>query len=283
MDAQLVWDMWRQVLRQDDLVDWVTHSGRNDDPAVSGFSSLEISVLADYACTPQATDTNIGMYRRGLVRNALAALSRVPLSQHLLYRSGLDVEVVAADFARTNGYVDMGPNFWRLAGAFTAYLVMRPEFAAPAHQDVLALDLALVALARRLGAKPVEIWPDTAAIDAGTLSVPDPFSARFMASCAATLSSSRCDLTPWIEDPYGYDPADSPALSPHYWLIYFPTAESEPAYAELSERSARIFSLLSTPMTAAGVTEAYGGLSVSEARSVIDGLAELGVVAGAAE
>jgi hypothetical protein len=278
MDARLVWDTWRRILSDDGLVEWVTHAGHADAAAVAGLNAPEIAVLADYARTPQATDTNIGMYRRGLVRNALAALSRVPLSQHLLYMSGLDVDAVAADFARANGYADEGPNFWRLAGAFVAYLATRPEFAAPAQQDVLALDRALVALARRLGKTAVAFWPDTAAEDVGDPGRPDPSTSRFVASRAAIVAASRHDLTPWIENPQDYDPAEALAPSSRHWLIYFPAAESEPAYAELSERSAGIFDLLATPRTAADVSRALGSLPAAEAVTVIEGLAELGVI-----
>jgi hypothetical protein len=278
MDARLVWDTWRRILSDDGLVDLVTHADRVDAAAVAGLDAAETAVLADYARTPQATDTNIGMYRRGLVRNALAALSRVPLSQHLLYMSGLDVKAVAADFARANGYADDGPNFWRLAGAFVAYLATRPEFAAPVQQDVLALDRALVALARRLGETAVELWPDAAAEAVGDAARPDRSSTRFVATSAALVTASRHDLTPWIENPQGYDPAEALAPSPRHWLIYFPVAESAPAYAELSERSARIFDLLATPKTSDEVARALGSLSAAEALTVIDRLAELGVV-----
>lgn len=280
MDARLVWDTWRRVLSDDGLAQWVTHTGRADAAAVAGLSAAEMAVLADYARTPQATDTNIGMYRRGLVRNALAALGRVPLSRHLLYRSGLDADAVAADFARANGYADDGPNLWRLAGAFVAYLATRPEFAAPAHQDVLALDRALVALARRLGESAVASWPaDIAADEVRDAARPDdPSSARFVASRAAIVAASRHDLTSWIQNRRGYDPAEALAPSPRHWLIYFPAAESGPGYAELSERSARTFDLLATPKTAADVSRALGSLSADEALHVISWLTELGVV-----
>lgn len=280
MDARLVWDTWRRILSDDGLVELVTHAGRVEADEVAGLDADEVAVLADYARTPQATDTNIGMYRRGLVRNSLAALSRVPLSQRLLYMSGLDVDAVAADFARAHGYADDGPNFWRLAGAFVAYLATRPEFAEPMQQDVLALDRALVALARRLGETAIELWPDTAAADVRDAARPDRSLTRFVASRAAIVAASRHDLTPWIEDPQRYDPTEMLAPSPRHWLIYFPTADSAPGYAELSERSARIFDQLATPKTADDVARALGTLSATETLSVIGGLAELGVVVG---
>jgi hypothetical protein len=177
-----------------------------------------------------------------------------------------------------NGHADGGPNFWGLADAFIGYLATHPEFAVPTWQDVLALDRALVALARRLGAIEVALWPDTAAQRLGGDARPEGMASRFAASRAAVVASSRYDLTAWIEHPQGYDAATALEPSPRHWLIYFPSAESAPAYAELSDRSARVFDLLATPKTADDVAVARVGLSAGEALTVITRLAELGVV-----
>jgi ubiquinone/menaquinone biosynthesis C-methylase UbiE len=276
IDAQLVWNTWRRILSDDGLVGHVTQAGQVDDAVLASLSSAERAVVAEYARTPQATQTNIGMYRRSLVRIVRVALGRVPLSQHLLFMSGLDVDDVAEEFARVNGYADDGPNFWRLAGTFIAYLATRPEFTAPAHQDVLALDQALAELARRLSQDAANSRPNGAATG---FSDPGRSVARFVASRAAVVAKSRHDLTQWIENPYGYDPTEAQPDSPRYWMIYFPDADSEPAYAELTERSAHIFELLETPHTAAEVARALGTLSEAEALKVIGRLAELGVVA----
>lgn len=277
MDARLVWDTWRRILTNDELVECAT--GRADPAAATGLGAAEIAVLRDYARTPRATDTNIGMYRQGLVRNALACLSRVPLSQNLLYTSGLDVEAVAADFTRASGYADHGPYFWQMAGGFVAYLATLPQFASPARQDVLALDRALVTLARRLGQSDPAIWPDSAA-GSSNCGHQDWLAHRFVANPAAIVVSSRHDLTPWIENPRGYDPSEALAPSPRHWLIYIPAPDAAPAYAELSERSARIFDALSTPKTITELSRALDGLSTAEVQEAIVALVEVGVVVG---
>lgn len=278
MDARLVWDTWRQILRDDDLADVVTRAGPMNAAAVAGLSDAAIDVVSDYALTPKATATNIGMYRRGLVRIAHIALGRLPLSQRLLFMCGLDVDQVVSEFVRAHGHVDDGPNFWRLADAFVAYLATCPEFAAPTHQDVLALDRTLAALARRLGSVAVPSWPDAMSAQAGNFHGTLGPHRRFVASRAAAVFGSHHDLTPWIEDPHGFDPAQALDPSPRHWLVYFPDAESAPAYAELSERSARMFEQLAVPQTAAEAAEALGDLSEDEARVVIGRLAALGVV-----
>jgi hypothetical protein len=280
MDARLVWDTWRRILTDDQLVQWVAHDQDRSAGPPGGLTAEEAAIVADYARTPIATDTNIGMFRRGLVRNALAALSYVPLTHGLLYASGLDVEAVAADFMRATGYADEGPRFWRIAAGFVAHLAGLPEFAAPLAQDVLALDASAIALARRLGQSAPELWPDRAFAafsEAGTRVIDE--AARFVASRAAVVVSTRYDLTAWIEDPHAFDPGEQLEPSTRHWLIYFPVADAAPAYAELSERSARAFNLLATPKTAAELSLALGGLPEAEVRAAMTSLAESGFIA----
>lgn len=277
MEARLVWDTWRRILTDDALVERVLGEG-DGGSAAAALDAAEMEILADYAATPIATDTNIGMYRRGLVRNALGALSLVPLTRHLLYMSDLDVEAVAEDYARSTGYVDDGPNFWRTAGGFVAYLARRPEFAAPLQQDVFALDAATVALARRLGEAPAALWPESAAAKVPERLARDGERLRLVANRAATVVRSRYDLTAWIEDPEQFDPDQAPEQVDCCWLVYFPAAEGPHAYAELSERAARAFELLAQPMEVASLAPAIPGLPPAETVDVVDSLAQLGVV-----
>jgi hypothetical protein len=283
MDARLVWNTWRRVLTSDHLVEWVMYpDSRAGDP--NGLTADEMAILADYAGTPAATDSNIGMYRRGLVRNALGALDLVPLTRRLLHASGLDIEAVATEFARFAGYADNGPNFWRTAAGFTAYLASLPEFASRAQQDVLAIDAATIALARRLGESATAVWPDSAAAAFSAAgSRVQRESARFVANRAAVVVSSYCDLTASIENPFAFDAGEEVEPSPRHWLIYFPAAEAAHEYAELSERAARAFDLLSTPKTAAEMSLALDGLPRADVLAVIDSLAGLGVVVSEAD
>lgn len=201
MDAKLVWDTWRRILTSDQLVDYVLHSRDSKALEHLDLRLREIPIVADYASTPAATQTNIGMYRRGLVRNVLAALSLVPLSRHLLYASGLDVEAVAANFVHSVGYVDDGPNLWRIAARFVAHLRNHEGFATRSWQDVLALDEDTAALARRLCESIANVAPENA-VEAFSAETPrGTHSAHFLASRSAVVASSSYDLTAWVENP----------------------------------------------------------------------------------
>ncbi|KRR13642.1 hypothetical protein [Bradyrhizobium valentinum] len=279
MDARLVWDTWRRLLTDDRLAKWVMYpDSRAADPY--GCTADEVAILADYADTPAPTESNIGMYRRGLTRNALGALDLVPLTRRLLHASRLDIEEVATEFVQSAGYADNGPCFWRTAAGFVAYLAGRPEFFSGAQQDVLAIDAAAIALARRLGESAPVVWPDSAvaAFSAGASPRADLESARFFAHPAATVVSSSCDLTSWIESPFDFDVGQELEASTRHWLIYVPSAEAAHEYAELSERAARVFALLRVPKSVAEVSLALDNLHGADVVSVIDSLAGFGVV-----
>ena len=270
-DARLVWDTWRRILTSDALVEAAVQS-KPSDPAVLALAAQERAVFADYASTPVPTDTMVSMFRRGLVRNALTALNLVPMTRRLLYTSGLDAATVAEEFVKSIGYRDDGPYFWRGAADFVAYLATLPELSHPVRQDAVALDSATIAMVRRAGQAPPPSWPDTAALHPPAAVA----SERYATSRAAAVASTRYDLTPWLVN-LRFAPDAPLEQAPRHWLIYLPNAEAAPAYAELSERAARAFDLLSTPRTAAELA-ADAALSVTEALEVIDSLLETGVV-----
>jgi hypothetical protein len=253
MDARLVWRTWRAILCSDELVDAVLNPGQQRPGAATMADPDQRAVLEDYAGNRVAADFTIGMYRRGLVRNALSALILAPMSRHLFYASGLDVDQVAEAYARAIGYRDDGPNFWRAAASFVAYLGKLPQFASPARQDVIMFESAVIAHMRSLGARPPLTWPRSASANRAAIAGV----ARYVTNRACMLHRSHCDLTPWLENPTGFDVHLELGQGVRHWLVSVPDAESIPACAELSPRAARAFTLLSAPMSA---TELAGKL-----------------------
>ena len=271
MEAQLVWDTWRRILRSDTLADAVLEPP--GDLASLGLTPAETAILADYAGTRAATDQTIFMYRAGLVRNALCALRLVPLSSHLLEASGLDVEEVARDFTRAIDYRDEGPNLWRLAGELVAYLAERPELASGPARDVLSLDACTIALVRHVAEHPPAAWPDEAAARRARRTGRQ----WYVASPAACVVSTSHDLTPWLEHPSSFDLEAALDRVESHWLVYLPDAQSPHTYAEVSARAARAFTHLAVPSTRAQLA-AELDLSPAAVQEVLDSLAALGAV-----
>lgn len=279
MDARVVWDTWRKILQDDELVKKVTKSQDQNCSFPQDFEAEELHVMNDYASTVKATTTNIGMYRQGLVRLAICALNRVPLSKHLLLKTLPDIAAVASDFIAFNNYKDDGPYLWKIANNFISYIATRSEFKSAQFQDLLSLDQALISLAQHLSNRSVNPWPnDAIAIGEIDNDYSTDLCIKYMASHAATIASTSFDLTPWIVDPDGFNPLEELVQSRRYWLIYFPSAEDNPEYAELSQRSANLFKLLSTPMSAKDVAIKMQSLSPDEALQIIQNLSHLGVV-----
>lgn len=284
MEARLVWDTWRRLLTSDELVEWALRSDGVQTAPPGEFGSAESAILIDYASSREATDTNVGMYRRGLVRNARAGLGLTPVSRRIVQGSDLDFEKVASEFARSTGYRDHGPNQWRLAGELLSYLAGLPEFADPARQDAFALDGVIVALAQKLGSEEVEYWPEALARRFSTLRSSRAIEAcRLRAHPATALVSLQHDLTPWLVQPDDFDANQSLEPLPTHWLIYFPAAEADVEYVELSERGARIFRALDTPKTVAEVSERLEDVSATDVIGTLELLLELGVVIGEGE
>ncbi|HEX4693579.1 hypothetical protein [Sphingomonas sp.] len=272
-DARLVWQVWRTILTSDALIDRIVDPARAGPGAERGMSRAARTIVAEYARTPLATATNIDMYRQGLARNALGALSLVPLSRHVLFMSDLDIDAVAQGFAASVGYADYGPRFWQAAGAFVEYLATLPIFASPACHDVAALDLASVALARRLGAATPPHWP----ADAATAPVAPGALAPVMLSPAAVLVRTRHDLSAWIQHPDAFDPGEAPPAAPSQWLVYLPTAEAARAYVQLSPFAADIAARLATPGSATELASLLGE-PVARVVTVIASLSAAGLV-----
>jgi hypothetical protein len=272
IEARLVWDTWRRILTSDALVDAVLEPP--DDFASLGLTPAETAILADYAGTPAATDQTIFMYRNGLVRNALCSLHLVPLSNRLLHTCDLDAKEVARDFTASIGYRDDGPNGWRLAAAFVAYLAKLPELAGGAKKDALSIDAAAIALIRSLAELPPASWPDDAVLQPAL----GEGAHRNVASRAAAVTSTRYDLTPWLENPFTFDVEATLDLVESHWLIYLPNPNAAHTYAELSERAARAFTQLAAAPKSASQVAAELDLAVADVQEVIDSLGDLGVV-----
>ena len=278
MDARLVWDTWRRILTDDGLVARVSTGGA-EGVSPDDLSPEQLAIIRDYASTPAATIQNIGMYRRGLVRNSLGALSLAPLTNRILYTSTLDPEAVAEDFARSVAYRDYGPNFWSHAGDFVAFLADMPAFAAPACQDAIAIDAAMIALQRRLSEQAPRIWPDEAEpLETGSDGAIAWDATRFVASPAAVLVGSSRDLGDWIENPTGFDAGEPLPVCPQYWLIYVPAPAAAREYARLSDRCARVFRALRRGQTVAGLAAKLPDIPLADIRILVSSLAALGVI-----
>lgn len=278
MDARLVWDTWRRILTDDGLVAQVSAGGAQGVSS-GDLSPEQLAIIRDYASTPAATVQNIGMYRRGLVRNSLGALSLAPLTSRILYTSTLDPDGAAEDFARSVAYRDYGPNFWSNAGDFVAFLAELPAFAAPACQDAIAIDAAMIALQRRLSDQVPPVWPEEAAVlEQGPDSDVQWDAARFLASPAAVLVGSSRDIGAWIENPTGFDAGEPLPVCPQQWLIYVPAPSAAREYARLSDRCARVFWALRHAQTVAEVAAKLPDIPLADIRMLVSSLAALGVI-----
>jgi hypothetical protein len=279
MDAQLVWQTWRKILASDQLRDSISAGIRQD--CLIGMSPAEQAILADYAQTPAATETNISMFRRGLVRNARGALRKIPLARRLIEISEPGLEQTLERFVADCNYKDFGPNVWTAAAAILDWIETRTEFSTALARDVITIEGATLELARSLCDRSLGNWPiqQSEQFNAADLA-PAARQARFCSSPAARLVETFCDLTTFLEDPANFTPRPDESLEPgqHWWIVYFPQEDGEPEYAELSERGAAAFRHLLQPDCFEGLCRVAGLTDPGETLAALTALCELGVV-----
>jgi hypothetical protein len=272
-DPRLVRDTWRRILKSDELVDAMLNP-REGHPGAGVLTPDEAAILADYGATPAATKNYVDIYRRALVRAVFTALDLLPLTRRFFEAVESAPDDVVADFTRATGFRDDGPNFWRTADDFLDFIGQRPAFAQGPARDVLAIDKAAVALRRSLAAADTSVWAPREEVDLDTLTATDRFVRRPIAIVAAVSH----DLTPWLEDPDGFDPKQSLDEDDQYWLLSLEDPDEPHGYVELSERAARLFASIREPKTASEVATELHDLSDADALEVIGSLIELGVV-----
>lgn len=272
-DPRLVRDTWRRILKSDDLVDAML-APRDGRPGPSVLTVDEAAILADYGSTPLATKNYVDIYRRALVRAVFTAIDLLPLTLRIFEATETDSYDVVSDFTRATGFRDDGPNFWRTADEFLDFLAQRPAFARGPARDVLAIDKAAVALRRSLADADASVWSAREEVDLDALTATD----RFVRRPIAIVVAVSHDLTPWLEDPEGFDPGQSLEEDDQYWLLSLEDPDELHSYAELSERAARVFGALREPKTAHEVIRELPELSENDALEVIGSLIELDVV-----
>jgi hypothetical protein len=281
MNPRLVWDVWRRILTNEDLV--ATVLGGDLTPLAGRLPPEERAVLEDYASTPEATRITIGMYRSRTQSVARSSLGMVaPHAKRLLEKTGGDrAATLTRDYTVASGYRDDGPRFCKTALDFLGFLTgMAPFKDRPGWADTLALETASVRLQQRLGDD--RAWRAPPACDpafdrdAGETFL--DYDAWALVWCGnAETAKLDHDVTPWLEDPTTLGETEL-APGPTWWIASLADSESEVAYAQVSERAFDVYALLARPLRPAEIGAQVPDLPEDDVLSILGELLDLGVI-----
>lgn len=207
------------------------------------------------------------------MRTATSNLDLTPLTATLAVRSGMDRDLLLADFTRAIGYRDVGPDFWRAADEFLVFMSEHPKFSV-FDREVVSLERVGVAIARRVG-KRTDIWEQPLqSLEESDVKPTD----RFVQRGTGSLFVSRHDLSPWLEDTEDSSLKTDSSDEPHHFLVYIAAPEELPEVAELPSHVADAFAKLERPRTCNELAIECGDLTHEDAIEIVVSLCELGVL-----
>ncbi len=278
MDAQVTWNLWRRILREDDLQRALFAPGLAQRAEEFGLSREELSIALAYARTPRETRWAIDTYRFRSYNVVVEALYvAAPLSARLLERRGFVLDELAQEYLASVGWCDDGPYTYRLCAAALAFV--NAKYGAERDPDLGALiefEAATVALMRSLAGSELAPPPELQAEELERRQV------RFVQTGRGVLVRSRFDLTPWLRDP---DSIGATRLEPKpiTFLRYLRSSREEPGLFALRERAQQGYELLASPRSLAELAELLGETDSAALSALLRRFAGLGVVGRAEE
>jgi hypothetical protein len=232
MDAQAVWAVWRRILREPALADWVLGDGPDDDPRVAGLSADELSILRAYSHNKLSTGFFVENYRFRLASSALNALEvAAPLTRRVIDANGHDLNVLLGDLLESTGWLDFGPNVYTFGTRILEYLSSRPEIAAIAGlPDLIRLELTAAAIIMA-AANPPEGDPRSSPM------------ARWQVNPWLRLVSCDLDIAGWLKSRANLGQV-SPVAGPRQFAVYLPSLVARPRIVALPQAAANLLTRL---------------------------------------
>lgn len=281
MDAEIAWNVWRRILKDDRLSEYVVDGA--DSLAELGLTTDELAIVAAYAAHPKGSRWAIETYRYRLVSAALSALATGgQLTQRLLLRNNLDLRRLAQRFVDVRGKVDDGPFVYHTCSAFLRFIETSDDVR-DLHglRDILAIDSAATNLIIRCSRLPSEYWSTA---DDCVRSPADPRTAWYVQTELGTVITTTLRVTPWLTNAelFGCSPLDQQA---EHLLVFLPDLLHRYSLRLIGDKAAALFRRMATPCSYADLVDEFGGgtghdddARGSQLIEALTGLAKLGVI-----
>jgi hypothetical protein len=254
MDAQMVWGVWRRILREPALGRALFEPDLAARAPELGLSQAQLAAALAYAATPHRTRWFVENYRFRIVSSFQHALETgAPMTARALTALGHDLRVLGERHLEATGWADHGPYVYTFCAeilealhgaAFTAEL--------PGLRDLIRLEAASVALVRRLAEVPHDQWwkPSSPGGMPDGLDGVDPASVALRQTGHAAVVTTTHVLVPWLRDPAQLG---KHALEPgaQHLLIYLTSPSAGYKLAGIPVRGVELYEALAEPRTLA--------------------------------
>jgi len=274
MNAQVLWKVWRRILKEDALQAALFQPDFSERAREFGLDEEQTAIALAYARTPKQTRWNIDTYRFRSGKVAVSALSiAAPITWRLLLQRGHDVDALSHAYLAQVGWVDEGPFTHRICAGMLKFLSAGPCLAAqdPELRELIAFEAATVSLLLSLAGRRIS------APDPAWQSLVDREDVRFVQSRQAIVIDTSLDVTPWLRDPalIGVVPLSVQNLS---LLRYVRSSDEAPGLITLRERSQLTYKLLAEPHSVPELSELLQDEARDPASATLRRFLSLGVV-----
>jgi hypothetical protein len=248
MDARVVWQVWRRIMRDTDLQAALFSPrdiGQEPDLRSFGFSDAERKAALAYAAEGDRVQWSVVNYRYRLTHSFVNALETgAPLVLRALLGKGLDPVQLGAAFLKEHDWRDYGPYVYTCCSEALQFLSEDQATAAPTGLRAL-IGFEQTAVEMLLG---LRTRPRTGA------------NSRLLSqTAAARLYSCNVRLSEWLRDRTQLGKSDLEHGEEHY-LLYFQDTVSLPRSALVPQRAAEIYQALATPCTRSQLPDALAAL-----------------------
>ncbi len=233
MNPQVVWHVWRRIMRDTDLQHALFEEGGANLVRFGLAGEAHEAALA-YSREADRAKWFVLNYRYRLANSFLNALETgAPLVLRSLLARGFELRVLGEQFLNLRGWKDYGPYVHAYCGDALQFLATHQATEAPRGlRQLIGLENTVVQLLIGLAALP---GPST---DTDML----------RRTPMARYFQSDVQLSVWMRDKKQLGKTDLPEGTEHY-LVYLPNLDSAHKFALLPQRAAELYRALAQPCT----------------------------------
>jgi hypothetical protein len=232
MKAQIVWNTWRRILRDETLQATILANKGNLSGKLEGFSAAEIEVIEAYADDYDQAKWFVENYQFRLVNSFINALETgAPLSLRALMAKQVDLPEFSKKFLRDHEWRDYGPYVYSYCKDVIIWLTK--------EQQALNLDDAIIDLLA-LEEKSVDLY---LSLRDGVPSDDKATTADIVTTNMSMVYQSKHRLSDWLRRKSDLGKTELDTVCENY-LVVLPTLTARHKYSLINKRS---IELITTP------------------------------------
>jgi hypothetical protein len=242
MDAAMVWQVWRRILREAPVRAAMANGHLEESAAALGLNPAEVEVMREYAAGQAGVRMFVESYRFRMVSSFFNALeTAAPLTHRALMANDVDLRAAATAFFDEHDWLDFGPFVYAFGRLILDRFADDATMSIDGLRELIALERAAIDVVTS-AADAVTPTRDAAASPRGE--EPPGRAEQLWRACPwFGIHSSDRDLSQWLRDPRALG-RTVPPLTPRTYVVYLPSLTADRRIVTLPARAAQALRIL---------------------------------------